>query len=192
MYPGGTGRPVQMQMGIESGEVVEIEGDCYGDAVNSAARLAYMCDDVLNLFVSGRFTIGWYVARVDSAIASVLVLCVLLYEVSRLYRRLSESEADLRGLVERAPIGMSVSNEDGTIEVANVAYCRLFGYGRDELVGRHVTTLFPGRYALTGGLEPERRSVSWRYASSPARNAPYWRADWSLPGTIISGAASRL
>lgn len=38
--PGGLGRPVQMQMGIESGEVVEIEGDCYGDAVNSAARLA--------------------------------------------------------------------------------------------------------------------------------------------------------
>ena len=40
VYPGGNGRPVQMQMGIESGEVVEIEGDCYGDAVNSAARLA--------------------------------------------------------------------------------------------------------------------------------------------------------
>ena len=38
--PGGTGRPVQMQIGIESGEVVEIAGDCYGDAVNSAARLA--------------------------------------------------------------------------------------------------------------------------------------------------------
>lgn len=38
--PGGMGNPVQMQMGIESGEVVEIEGDCYGDAVNSAARLA--------------------------------------------------------------------------------------------------------------------------------------------------------
>jgi adenylate cyclase len=38
--PGGTGRPVQMQMGIEAGEIVEIEGDCYGDAVNSAARLA--------------------------------------------------------------------------------------------------------------------------------------------------------
>jgi adenylate cyclase len=38
--PGGIGQPVKMQMGIESGEVVEIEGDCYGDAVNSAARLA--------------------------------------------------------------------------------------------------------------------------------------------------------
>ncbi|WP_332777438.1 adenylate/guanylate cyclase domain-containing protein [Polaromonas sp.] len=38
--PGGTGAPVQMQMGIESGEVVEIDGDCFGDTVNSAARLA--------------------------------------------------------------------------------------------------------------------------------------------------------
>lgn len=40
VYPGGSGNPVQMQFGIESGEVVEIDGDCYGDAVNSAARLA--------------------------------------------------------------------------------------------------------------------------------------------------------
>jgi adenylate cyclase len=40
VYPGGEGKPVQMQMGMEAGEVVEIDGDCYGDAVNSAARLA--------------------------------------------------------------------------------------------------------------------------------------------------------
>lgn len=40
VYPGGMRSPVQMQMGLESGEVVEIDGDCYGDAVNSAARLA--------------------------------------------------------------------------------------------------------------------------------------------------------
>jgi class 3 adenylate cyclase len=39
--PAGPGGPrVQMQMGVETGEVVEIEGDCYGDAVNSASRLA--------------------------------------------------------------------------------------------------------------------------------------------------------
>jgi class 3 adenylate cyclase len=37
---GAGGKPVQMQMGIEAGEVIEIDGDCYGDAVNSAARLA--------------------------------------------------------------------------------------------------------------------------------------------------------
>lgn len=40
VHPGGLMNPVQMQMGVETGEVVEIAGDCYGDAVNSAARLA--------------------------------------------------------------------------------------------------------------------------------------------------------
>lgn len=45
VYPGGNtgvggGQPVQMQMGVECGDVVEIDGDCFGDAVNSAARLA--------------------------------------------------------------------------------------------------------------------------------------------------------
>lgn len=37
---GNGGAPVQMQIGIDSGEVVEIDGDCFGDTVNSAARLA--------------------------------------------------------------------------------------------------------------------------------------------------------
>ena len=40
LLAGGMGPPVQMQIGIESGEVVEINGDCFGDTVNSAARLA--------------------------------------------------------------------------------------------------------------------------------------------------------
>ena len=40
LQPGGMGPPVQLQIGIESGEVVEIDGDCFGDTVNSAARLA--------------------------------------------------------------------------------------------------------------------------------------------------------
>lgn len=37
---GGSGAPVELQIGIDSGEIVEIEGDCFGDTVNSAARLA--------------------------------------------------------------------------------------------------------------------------------------------------------
>lgn len=40
VIPVGGAQPIQMQMGVESGEVVEIDGDCFGDAVNSASRLA--------------------------------------------------------------------------------------------------------------------------------------------------------
>lgn len=38
--PSGRGAAVQIQMGMDCGEVVEIDGDCFGDTVNSAARLA--------------------------------------------------------------------------------------------------------------------------------------------------------
>ena len=40
LQPGGNGPAVQMQIGIDSGKVVEINGDCFGDTVNSAARLS--------------------------------------------------------------------------------------------------------------------------------------------------------
>ena len=40
IIPVGGTAPIQMQMGVESSELVEIVGDCFGDAVYSASRLA--------------------------------------------------------------------------------------------------------------------------------------------------------
>ena len=40
VIPGPGASAIQMQMGVESGELVEIDGDCVGDAINSASRLA--------------------------------------------------------------------------------------------------------------------------------------------------------
>ena len=40
VLPAAGGVPAQMQIGIATGDVVEIDGDCFGDTVNSAARLA--------------------------------------------------------------------------------------------------------------------------------------------------------
>jgi adenylate cyclase len=40
VFPNGDSRPVQVRMGLETGEVVDIAGDCFGDAVNCAARLS--------------------------------------------------------------------------------------------------------------------------------------------------------
>lgn len=34
---------MRLQIGVASGEVVEMDGDCYGDAVNVAARLSDLC-----------------------------------------------------------------------------------------------------------------------------------------------------
>lgn len=40
LSPSGSGPAISLQIGIDSGEVVEINGDCFGDTVNSAARVA--------------------------------------------------------------------------------------------------------------------------------------------------------
>ena len=40
LLPPGGGSPAQLQIGMDAGDVVEINGDCFGDTVNSAARLA--------------------------------------------------------------------------------------------------------------------------------------------------------
>lgn len=36
----GPGHDMQLQVGLDCGEIVEVEGDCYGDAVNVASRLS--------------------------------------------------------------------------------------------------------------------------------------------------------
>lgn len=40
VFVDGERQPVLVRIGIDSGDVVDIDGDCFGDAVNSAARLA--------------------------------------------------------------------------------------------------------------------------------------------------------
>jgi diguanylate cyclase (GGDEF)-like protein len=59
------------------------------------ALLASFVDAALNTLSIERFTLGWYVARVFSMLAPGVLVCVLVWEVTALYRRLSEAHASL-------------------------------------------------------------------------------------------------
>ncbi|RKU00953.1 hypothetical protein C7H84_25220 [Burkholderia sp. Nafp2/4-1b] len=59
------------------------------------AVLACLTDTTLNLLTSNRFTIGWYLARVFSMFTPGVLVCVLAWEVTRLYQQLSEAHATL-------------------------------------------------------------------------------------------------
>jgi PAS domain S-box-containing protein len=56
---------------------------------------------------------------------------------------LQESDALFRGLVEVAPDALVIVNQDGQIVLINEQTERMFGYGRDELLGRPVEVLVP-------------------------------------------------
>jgi PAS domain S-box-containing protein len=75
-------------------------------------------------------------------------VAISMKDVSELkYRRESAVlEQRFRGLAEAAPDAMILVNADGRIVLQNAEAERLFGYSRDELVGRPVDSLVPERF----------------------------------------------
>lgn len=62
-------------------------------------------------------------------------------EQKRAAEALAGSEARYRTLFNATPSGLLVEDRRGTIVDVNDAVCRMLGYRRDELVGRHVSEL---------------------------------------------------
>ncbi|MGE3777215.1 MAG: chemotaxis protein CheB [Pirellulaceae bacterium] len=59
---------------------------------------------------------------------------------------LKQAEARFRNAVEAAPSGMLMVDRHGQITLLNSETERIFGYGRDELLGQSVEMLMPERY----------------------------------------------
>jgi PAS domain S-box-containing protein len=62
-------------------------------------------------------------------------------------KHLEQMEARYRGLLEAAPDGMVVVNQDGEIVLLNARAESQFGYRRDELLGQKVTNIIPEGFA---------------------------------------------
>jgi PAS domain S-box-containing protein len=58
----------------------------------------------------------------------------------------AQSEKRFRGLLEAAPDGMVIVDQEGTIVMVNAQMERLFGYDRGEVIGQHVEVLVPAHF----------------------------------------------
>lgn len=67
-------------------------------------------------------------------------------EEVRLALELEKSQAYTRAILESAPDAMVIVNAGGEIQLANAVTETLFGYARDELLGRHAEMLIPTRH----------------------------------------------
>ena len=86
------------------------------------------------------------------SIINVMVVALLNAAVERMMAQ----EGNLRVLIESAPTGIVVVDEQGQIRLVNASTEKLFGYGRQELLGKSVEVLVPDRQA---GLHKAERTA---------------------------------
>ncbi|WP_334074845.1 MULTISPECIES: sensor domain-containing diguanylate cyclase [Paenibacillus] len=87
------------------------------------ALLALFLDILLTVFAGTRYTLGWYLARINSVISATVVLCSVVSEVNRLFVRLSDQHKQLlesgRQLERANEELFRLSSLDGLTEIPN-------------------------------------------------------------------------
>ncbi|HEU4343922.1 MAG TPA: PAS domain S-box protein [Candidatus Binatia bacterium] len=85
-----------------------------------------------------------------------------LYGYSKIVRDISAKrteEQKFRSLLESAPDAMVIVNDEGRIALINSQTEKLFGYDREELIGKPVEILIPQRF---GARHVEHRAAYWQ------------------------------
>lgn len=97
------------------------------------AILTSFFDSTNTLFGISRYTLGWYVARLNSLFSATVILSSLMYEVNSLYIRISQREDFFRAIFERAGIGMAITDIKGNYLRSNWMLEKFLGYTEKEM-----------------------------------------------------------
>lgn len=87
-------------------------------------------------------------------------------------------------VVEKAPVGICITNRDYIYEYVNEAYCRTYGYAQEELVGKPFTLVVPKEHR-SELVELHDRFMDQEYELSGEWNV---RAKDGTPLTILANA----
>jgi PAS domain-containing protein len=114
------------------------------------------------LFIpAGAFPLVLVLVFLPIAAFNVLLIAVLNRAVDLLWTQ----RENVRRAVEAAPIGVLAVNTDGAITLLNAATETMFGYSRDELLGKRVELLVPD------ALRAEHLTLRNAFARAPQTRA---------------------
>ena len=105
---------------------------------------ALLLEAVLVAFAGTRYSVGWYLSRLDLFVATAFLVGALLGETNRLARVLGTSERRLRGIVAGVADALVVVGPHELIAWVNPAAAALFGRAAEELAGTPVERILPG------------------------------------------------
>src|SRR6202008_1719707 len=140
------------------------------------------------MFVSERFSLGFYAGRVFSLLTATIVLVVLLAETMWLYASVARSnESKIRRLVDANIMGVFIGNLEGVIVEANEAFLRMLQYSREDVFSGRLrwTDLTPAE-----GVEQNERSVAELRSTGAFHpiEKEYFRKDGSRVPVLVGGA----
>lgn len=128
--------PAYKDFGLESyiGAPVMVNDEVYGTLNFSSPNPSHKPFDLIDIDALQLMT-NWIGTEITKDMA--------LQELSLSNQKLKKAEAILAQVVEVAPACIIMINENGDIELVNQETERMFGYGRDELLGEKLEILLP-------------------------------------------------
>jgi PAS domain S-box-containing protein len=116
--------------------------------------------------------------------------------LQRQAEELTRAEQRFRAVLEAAPDAMVITNREGVIELANSTSDALFGYSREDLIGRDIRLLIPDWEPRPTSNPNETRLVGVRSdgSSFPARitRSPFQASGSWLVTTAIRDATDQV
>ncbi len=67
-----------------------------------------------------------------------------LFETKRLKKEIDEKPLDFKSVIEKTDLCICITDAKGYFVAVNNNYCRVYGYSRHELVGKHFSIVVPG------------------------------------------------